>query len=98
MLQFSRRTRHDWKSAEAPTGDAASTPGPDRAASTTEHLHSLGLAAGANRNEIERAHRRLVSDLTPGPGASHRNVALANRLLDEVNLAYEALRTRSEVA
>ncbi len=64
----------------------------------SEHFRALGLRTGASWDEICDAHRRLVSDLTPGPEASHRNVALANRLLDEVNQAFASLRARSSVA
>ena len=61
----------------------------------TRHLQVLGLSPGASSDEIHRAHARLVADLTPGPGASHRNVALANALLDEVNSAFDSLRLSS---
>lgn len=56
------------------------------------HLRALGLTEGATWEEITEAHRRLVSDLTPGPSASHRKVALAQTYLDEVNAAYESLQ------
>lgn len=59
--------------------------------STRHHLAVLGLAGGASWEEIQRAHRRLVSDLTPGPNATHRNVDLALRMLREVNEAFRSL-------
>ena len=59
------------------------------------HLRALGLSPGASWEEVSRAHASLVADLTPGPGASHRNVALAKALLDEVNSAYASLRLLS---
>ena len=59
------------------------------------HLRALGLSPGASWEEVSRAHASLVADLTPGPGASHRNVALAMALLDEVNSAYASLRLLS---
>ncbi len=63
-----------------------------------EHLKTLGLNPGASWEEVCQAHARLVADLTPGPGADHRNVELANRLLDEVNQAFDSLRVLSSVA
>ncbi len=59
------------------------------------HLRALGLSPGASWEEVSRAHASLVADLTPGPGASHRNVAMAMALLDEVNSAYASLRLLS---
>jgi hypothetical protein len=61
-------------------------------------LRVLGLSAEASWEQILAAPARLVSDLTPGDGADHGNVALAERLLDEVNRAFDALRARSSVA
>lgn len=61
-------------------------------------LRVLGLSPDASWEQILEAHARLVSDLTPGDGADHGNVALAERLLDEVNRAFDALRARSSVA
>lgn len=63
-----------------------------------DHLHVLGLPSDAGWDEICDAHRRLVSDLTPGPEATHRNVALANQLLSEVNSAFDSLRAIASVA
>jgi len=60
-----------------------------------QDLRTLGLAPGATWEDICRAHARLVADLTPGPDASHRNVALAETLLDEVNAAFSSLRFSS---
>lgn len=57
-------------------------------------LSVLGLSEGATWQEIDAAHRSLVSDLTPGAGANHSKVDLANRFLAEVNEAYDALRLR----
>ena len=59
-----------------------------------EHLRILGLADSASWADVERAYRSLVSDLTPGPNASHRNVAKALAMLDEVNRAFNSLRVR----
>lgn len=59
------------------------------------HLDILGLSLGASWDQIRQAHSRLVSDLTPGPNANHRNVELAKQLLGEVNRAYDALLARS---
>ena len=58
-------------------------------------LRALGLPPTATWAEIATAHRRLVSDLTPGPDASHRNVELAERFLREVNEAYASLQILS---
>jgi hypothetical protein len=57
------------------------------------HLQALGLPASATWEQATEAHRRLVADLTPGPDASHSNVELAYRYLNEVNQAYASLRT-----
>ncbi len=65
-----------------------------RPSSTRHSLAALGLDSGASWEEIERAHRRLVSDLTPGPNASHRNVELALSMLREVNDAFKSLSVR----
>ena len=73
------------------TGGGQATPADPKSAD----LRTLGLAPGASWEEITAAHARLVSDLTPGPDASHRNVELARRLLREVNQAFDALRIRS---
>ncbi|MDH3301722.1 MAG: hypothetical protein OES24_14565 [Acidimicrobiia bacterium] len=59
--------------------------------STRHHLSALGLGRGASWEEIQRAYRSLVSDLTPGPDADHRNVGLALRMLREVKEAFESL-------
>ena len=59
------------------------------------NLQILGLRPGASWDQVTQAHDRLVSDLTPGPGASHRNVALAEQFLSEVNNAYASLRVLS---
>ena len=72
----------------------ANGPGVD----TATDLRVLGLPHDASWDEICEAHARLVADLTPGPDASHGKVALAERLLDEVNLAFDSLRARSSVA
>jgi hypothetical protein len=58
-------------------------------------LRVLGLRPDARWSDIAEAHARLVADLTPGPGATHRNVALAEALLREVNQAFDALRVRA---
>ncbi|MGI9598315.1 MAG: hypothetical protein ACR2QK_19280 [Acidimicrobiales bacterium] len=79
------------RSAEGVDGRSAVDNDDDTAA----HLQVLGLAGGATSEEIAAAHARLVSDLTPGPDASHRNVALAERFLNEVNHAFQSLRMQS---
>lgn len=56
------------------------------------HLATLGLGEGAGPDEIAKAYRRLVSDVTPGPEADHSRVDLALSMLDEVNAAYRWLR------
>ena len=71
------------------------TPSGTRPDEDSHHLRVLGLSPGASSEEIRRAHARLVADLTPGPEASHRNVALAKSLLDEVNRAFTSLRLSS---
>lgn len=92
MFQLGR-TKVDGRAAsQSPTTSANS----DREFSAD--LRILGLRGHATWDEIQDAHARLVADLTPGPGASHRNVALATQLLDEVNAAFRALRARSSVA
>lgn len=68
------------------------------AADVAQHLQVLGLTTEATWDEIRAAHRRLVADLTPGPDATHRNVALANHLLAEVNRAFDSLRASVSVA
>lgn len=97
MLFFGRSKMDDQNSTSAaPAAPAPSGPG---AAVTDErsaaNLRTLGLSVGASWDEITQAHARLVSDLTPGPGASHRNVALAEELLAEVNQALASLRMQS---
>lgn len=62
--------------------------------STRNHLATLGLNGEASWEDIKRAHRCLVSDLTPGPEAAHRNVELALAMLHDVNEAYELLSVR----
>lgn len=62
--------------------------------STRRNLAALGLNAGASWEDIERAYRGLVSDLTPGPDADHRNVELALTMLQEVNEAFRSLAVR----
>lgn len=62
--------------------------------STRHHLATLGLDGRATWEDIKRAHRRLVSDLTPGPAAEHRNVELALAMLHEVNQAFKSLSVR----
>ena len=54
----------------------------------------LGLSRKASWEDIERAYRSLVSDLTPGPQAEHRNVELALSMLNEVNEAFSWLSVR----
>lgn len=76
-------------------GAAPSTDRDSRFDEAARHLRVLGLSPGATSDEIRRAHARLVADLTPGPEASHRNVALAQSLLDEVNTAFDSLRLSS---
>ena len=73
----------------------ASVPDEPRSDDVAVSLRALGLPPTANWDEIATAHRRLVSDLTPGPDASHRNVELAERFLREVNEAYASLQILS---
>ena len=73
-------------------GAAASSTTSDNDAELATHLRALGLSEGASWEDITEAHRRLVSDLTPGPSASHRKVSLAKKYLAEVNAAYESLQ------
>ncbi len=63
-------------------------------ASAAASLSILGLDIGAVWEDVERAHRSLVSDLTPGPDADHRNVGLALSMLHEVNEAFASLSVR----
>ncbi|MEM7276235.1 MAG: hypothetical protein AAF547_24385 [Actinomycetota bacterium] len=79
---------------ELPAGAFVPDRKPDEAA---RHLRVLGLGPGASWDEICDAHRRLVADLTPGAGASHPNVALAESFLREVNDAFSSLRIHSVV-
>ncbi|MGH1489686.1 MAG: hypothetical protein ACRBK7_09880 [Acidimicrobiales bacterium] len=87
---------HDSATAKKAAGKTSAT---DKAASdspaTAVHLQMLGLSPGATWDEITEAHARLVSDLTPGPNASHRNVSLAEQFLSEVNQAFASLRMQS---
>ena len=62
--------------------------------SPNQQLAALGLNGEASWRDIERAHRSLVSDLTPGPDAKHRNVELAMAMLHEVNEAFHSLSGR----
>lgn len=82
------------RSASATSGVERSVTVPENDA-TAVHLQMLGLAPGASWDEIVEAHARLVSDLTPGPNASHRNVSLAEQFLSEVNQAFASLRMQS---
>lgn len=99
MFQLGRSNMDNRMTAEVVTErhapQAATT---TRIDDTSSELRALGLPGNASWDEICAAHARLVSDLTPGPDASHGNVALAMRLLDEVNGAFDALRARSSVA
>lgn len=58
------------------------------------HLQVLGLDESATWDDVKRAHRSLVSDLTPGPDAQHRNVGLALSMLEDVHRAFNSLRAR----
>jgi len=62
------------------------------------NLRVLGLAGDASWDDICAAHQRLVADLTPSAGADHRNVALAEAFLQEVNDAFSSLQVHSSVA
>ncbi len=62
--------------------------------STGKYLAALGLNIGASWDDVESAYRSLVSDLTPGPDADHRNVGLALSMLHEVNEAFNSLSVR----
>jgi hypothetical protein len=59
-----------------------------------DNLQVLGLDESASWSDIERAHKSLVSDLTPGPDADHQNVGLALTMLNDVNRAFALLRIR----
>lgn len=59
---------------------------------TQDYFAVLGLDESATWHDVKRAYRGLVSDLTPGPNASHANVAVAQQMLDEVNEAFASLR------
>lgn len=87
-LQHRRGNDHD-RPRPVPIGDDQLGPEPSELA---RNLAVLGLGPDASWSEIAEAHRRLVSDLTPGPDATHRNVARAQALLQEVNAAYDSLR------
>ncbi len=97
MFQLSRSNTDNRMTAEVVTERSAPRAA-TRIDDTSSELRALGLPADASWNEICAAHARLVADLTPGPDASHGNVALARRLLDEVNGAFDALRARSSIA
>jgi hypothetical protein len=102
MMLFSRAKRDGCMTGDPGMPDAGQSSdqpcGSDATDELGVQLQVLGLARGASWDDICVAHRRLVADLTPGPDASHRNVALARRLLSEVNSAFDSLRARSSVA
>jgi len=99
MFQLSRSNTGNRMAAEVAADRAAPTAVTStRLDDTSAELRALGLPANASWEDVCAAHARLVADLTPGPDASHGNVALARRLLDEVNGAFDALRARSSVA
>lgn len=69
-----------------------------RADDVGRHLQVLGLGPDASWDDVCLAHQRLVADLTPSDGASHRKVALAESFLAEVNQAFSSLRVMQPVA
>lgn len=103
MYLFSRTKNGDQLKSSNPSAAAATREPDDNEpapkargdARTTANLEVLGLPPGARWDEITDAHARLVSDLTPGLDASHRNVALAEQFLHEVNEAFASLRLQS---
>lgn len=108
MSLFSRTKiddQPDTSTSNSTIGNAAITPcrsertdarsSAESEAAAAAQLQVLGLLPGATSEEIAVAHARLVSDLTPGAGATHRNVALAEQFLREVNQAFDALRMQS---
>jgi DnaJ-domain-containing protein 1 len=89
MFQLSRQGDGENSNVGPPTSSRFNA----RSLDGAQALQVLGLDTGASQTQIEESYRQLVSDLTPGPDASHRNVQLALHLLDEVNAAYVALRS-----
>lgn len=75
-----------------PPAEPAPTGGGLTHADAAVHLQALGLPPNSSWAEVTVAYDRLISDLTPGPDASHSNVALAQKFLVEVNQAYASLR------
>lgn len=80
---FFGRTRNEIQEAVTTYDDVA------------QNLRVLGLSYDASWDDICDAHQRLVADLTPGAGAAHQNVALAESFLQEVNDAFSSLQIRS---
>ncbi len=95
MFLFGRTKTDHRPSTSMPSVDPNGRADLGRRQSSADHLQTLGLRPGASWDEIAEAHARLVADLTPGTGASHRNVALAQQLLAEVNQALASLRVQS---
>lgn len=91
MLLFDRqhRDRDDGAQEALPRATDRETGG-----ETEQLLSMLGLSPGATWAEIADAHQRLVSDLTPGENATHRNVERAKAFLREVDDAFAALQRR----
>lgn len=99
MFSFNRTSSRTNGTAERAEPHAGMAGAEDRVggrsaeSEATKHLRALGLPPEASWEQVTDAHRRLVSDLTPGPGASHQKVQLAEEFLKEVNRAYASLRT-----
>lgn len=95
MFLFGRTKTDDPSPASTTSVERSGRFDDGRRLPSADHLQTLGLRPGASWDEITEAHARLVADLTPGPGASHRNVALAEQFLAEVNQALASLRVQS---
>lgn len=80
------RMHPDWRDTEAPGAEAGPEGKPASGAggpmTTEEALHILGLEPGASREDIIRAHRRLMQKLHPDHGGSDYLAAQINRAKD----------------
>lgn len=76
-----RRFGDSWRADDAPGADNAEGDGhPDSGGALTENeaLDILGLEAGASRDEIIQAHRRLMQKMHPDRGGSNYLAARVN--------------------
>lgn len=86
---------------DSENGDAAvspsvrETPPQARFESESSCRSILGVPENASWDDICAAHARLVSDMTPGPGADHSRVQLALSMLDEVDQAFATLQRQA---